>query len=70
MQKAEKDRENDEEVILEVEKEVAERRRANASNQDNPEEIETELRQIEAKIDADREALLEQVKEFQRYQEK
>ncbi len=53
-----------------MEKEVAERRRANTSNQDNPEEIETELQQIEEKIDASREALLERVKEFQRYQEK
>ncbi len=55
LQKVEKDREDDEEVILEMEKEVAERHQANASNQDNLEEIEAELRQIEEKIDASRE---------------
>ncbi len=53
-----------------MEKEVAERRRVNASNQEDPEEVEAELRQIEEKIDVEREALFEQVKEFQKYLEK
>ncbi len=55
----EEKREKDEEALLVMEKEVRERRRANASNQNNPEEVEAELREIEEKIDAEREASLE-----------
>ncbi len=59
-QKSEADRENDEVVILEMEKDVAERCQVNALNQDNPEEVvEAELQQTEEKIDANRAALLE-----------
>ncbi len=53
-----------------MEREVGERRRANASNKENPEEVAPELQQIEEKIDANREMLLERVKAFQVYLEK
>ncbi len=58
LQKSERERENNEEVILEMERDVAERRRANASNQDHPDEVEDELQQIEKQIDVNRAALL------------
>ncbi len=70
LQESERDREKDEQVISEMEKEVTERRQVNASNQENLEEVKDELRQIEVQIDADREALLKRVKEFQEYLEK
>ncbi len=42
----------------------------NASNQDDPEEIEDELRQVEKLIEVNRATLLERVKGFQVYQVK
>ncbi len=63
-------REREEESLLEMEREVGEKRRANASNQDDPEEVEAELRKIEESIDAEREKLTERVNEFQLYLEK
>ncbi len=53
-----------------MEKDVAERCRVNASNQDNPAEVETELQRVEEKIEANRVALLDRVNEFQVYLEK
>ncbi len=62
MQESEKDREHDERVILEMEKDVAERRRVNASNQDNLKETEDELQQVEKQIETGRVKLFERVK--------
>ncbi len=59
LEQSEEKREKDEEALLEMEKDVRERRRVNKSNQDNLEEVEAELRKIEEKIDAEREELLE-----------
>ncbi len=59
MQKSEKRQEREEEALLEMERDVGERRQANESNQDNPEEVEAELRQIEVKIDTEREGSYE-----------
>ncbi len=59
LQQFEADWENDEGVILEMEKDVAERRQANASNQDNPEEVAAELQKLEERISAERAVLLE-----------
>ncbi len=70
MEQSEEKREQEEETLLDMEREVGERRRANASNQMDPEEVEAELRKIEEKIDAEREKLSERVKEFQLYLEK
>ncbi len=53
-----------------MEREVGEKRRANASNQDDPEEVKAELRRIEESIDVEREKLTERVNEFQLYLEK
>ncbi len=53
-----------------MERDVGKRRRVNESNQDNPEEVEAELREIEVKIDMEREESYERVKEFQVYLEK
>ncbi len=44
---SEKDREEDEAVISEMEKEVAEKRRVNTSNKDNPDEVADELQKME-----------------------
>ncbi len=70
MEQSEEKREQEEAVLLDLEKEVRERRRANTSNEEDPTEVEAELRKVEGKIDAEREKLLEQVKEFQTYLEK
>ncbi len=59
LEQSEEKREKDEEVLLAMEKEVGERCRANALNQDNPKEVEDELRKIEEKIDAESEESLE-----------
>ncbi len=67
LQESEKERENNERVILEMERDVAERRQTNASNENDPEEVEAELWQIEEQIEANKIALLERVKEFQNY---
>ncbi len=70
MEQSEEKCKKEEEVLLDTEREVRERCQANASNQEDPEEIEAELKKIEEKIDAEREKLLEQVKDFQTYLEK
>ncbi len=53
-----------------MEKNVVERRRANALNQDNPQEVAVELQEMEEKIDAEKTVLLKQVRDFQEYLEK
>ncbi len=47
-----------------MEKDVAERQRVNASNQDNPQEVAVELQEMEEKIDAEKTVLLKRVKDF------
>ncbi len=47
-----------------------ERKRVNASNQDNPEEVAVELQKMEEEIDVEKIVLLERVKAFQDYLEK
>ncbi len=70
MQESEERREREEEALLETEREVGKKRRANLSNTDNPDEVEAELREIETKIDTEREESHERVKAFQVYLEK
>ncbi len=70
LQKFEADQENDEGVISEMEKDVAKRCQANTLNQENPKEVAAELQKMEERIDVERAALLERVKDFQEYLEK
>ncbi len=53
-----------------MEKDVAERCRANASNQENLNEVADELQKVEERIDVEKTALLERIKSFQDYLEK
>ncbi len=59
MEQSEEKREREEDVLLGMEKEVGEKRQANASNQEDKERVETKLRKIEEMIDVEREKLLE-----------
>ncbi len=59
LQKFEADRQKDEQFILEMEKDVKEKRQVNASNQENPEEVADELQIVEESIEAERAVLTE-----------
>ncbi len=59
LQKFEADRQKDEQIILEMERDVKEKLQANASNQENPEEVADELWRAEESIEAERAALTE-----------
>ncbi len=59
LQKFEVDWQKDEQFILETEKDVEEKRQANASNQENGEEVADELRIAEERIEAERATLTE-----------
>ncbi len=69
LQKSEAEQEKDEQFILDMEKEVDQKHRANAQNQINLEEVAKELQIAEEGIQAERTSLTKRIKDFQDYLE-